>query len=359
MRTTLALLVSAGAVAAQTITTTPAGFETARGTSSVTYPFSGTMTPVESFRYQEIHTSLVGTPLVNIAAANFRRDESTSTTPTAAARTANIEFKMGHGHRDLFTPDFAANFSAGSSVVFVRKPVNLASWIGPGNGTLEPWSNRLPFDTPFTYNGTDHLIWEVSYDSMAPTGTYNADRVPASGALWTGSSGANLGVGCVATGRTLAFTLATTIFHHVGSRIGRVQANVSNGPANVPVILSVDSVNSNLQVPFLCGTVYAMPTITLPIGTTSSTGASAPFHLTFPFHPGFLTTHLFLQAVSPDPGQAPNFLPIVLSQGEDCLMPALSVANPAAEAYIYHADLNSPFGNGPFFAGSVVCGLEH
>src|SRR5687767_8730536 len=105
MRTVLALLGLAGAIAAQTITTTPAGFEATRGTSSVLYPFSGTTAPAGSFRYQEIHTTLVGTPLANIAAANFRRDESTATTTTATARTANVEFVMGHGAIQRFTPD--------------------------------------------------------------------------------------------------------------------------------------------------------------------------------------------------------------------------------------------------------------
>lgn len=359
MRHTFLLLVAASPLAAQTITTTPAGFENTRGTSSVSYPFSGTITPAGSFRYQEIHTTLVGTPMTNIVAANFRRDESTTTTATAVARTANVEFKMGHGNRDRFTPDFAANFSGGATTVFVRKPVNLVSWVGPGNGTLEPWTNRLPFDSNFTYNGTDHLVWEVNYDSMTPTGTYNSDRATGSGSLWTSRSGVNLGTGCVATGRTSAFVLTTTAYHHVGSQIARLQAYVSNAPSSSPVILSIDAVNSNLQLPFLCSTLYALPTVTLSLGASSATGGTSSLNFyTFPFNPIFLTASIYMQAVSPDPGQASNFLPLALSQGEDVLWPALSVTTPAPAAYIYNADLTAAFGNGPFFAGSVICGFE-
>lgn len=360
MQPKLALtLILTAAGTAQTITTTPAGFEATRGTSSVLYPFSATTAPAGSFRYQEIHTTLVGTPMTNIVAANFRRDESTATTTTALARTGNVEFVMGHGDIQRFTSDFAGNYTLGSTTVFVRKPVNLVDWQGPGNGTLEPWTNRLPFDANFSYNGTDHLIWEVNYDSMTPTGTYNSDRASGSGSLWTSRSGVNLGTGCIATGRTSAFTLTTTMFHHVGSQLARLQAYVTNGPSTQPVILTVDGTNSNLSLPFLCGTLYALPTVTIPMPATSATGASPTLNFySFPFSSGLLTSNLYMQAVSPDPGQNPTVLPLALSQGEDCLWPALSVTTPAPASYIYSATLTAQFGSGPFFAGSVICGLE-
>lgn len=359
MRNLLTVSVLATSLAAQTITTAPAGFENTRGTGSVLYPFSATLTPAGSFRYQEVHTSLRGTTLNNIVAANFRRDESATATATAVARTGNIEFVLGTGDVQTFTPDFAANFSGGRSVVFVRKPVNLVSWVGPGNGTLEAWSNRLPFDTPFSYAGTADLLWEVSYDSMTPTGTYNSDRSAGGGSLWTSASGTNIGTGCTATGRTTPFLLNTTLYHHVGSQLLRLQYWVTNGPSTTPAVMNIDTVNSNLSAPFLCGTLIALPTLSLPIGVTSTTGATPTLnYLSFPYNPSFLSNSLFMQALAPDAGQSQPFLPLVLSQGEDCRWPAVNVPTPASTSYIYNADLTAQFGNGPFFAGSVITGLE-
>jgi hypothetical protein len=350
----------AGAAVAQTITTAPAGFETARGTTSVLYPFSGTLAPAGSFRYQEVHTSLRTTPLNNIVAVNFRRDEGTTTTTTAVARTANIEFVLGLGDIERFTPDFAGNILASRTVAFVRKPVNLADWTAPGNGTTPmPWTNRLPLDVPFSYPGTQDLVWEVSYDSMTPTGTYNSDRATASGSLWNSTSGTNIGTGCVATGRTAAFTLTTTLFHHVGSKILRLQYYVANGPTSQPVVMHVAGQNSNIVTPLLCGTLIAMPTISIPMGVTSATGGTSTLNfLSFPFANSFLNFPIFMQSAAIDPGLGGGVLPVALSQGEQCTWPAVT-ATGGTTAYIYNADLTQTFGSGPFTAGSVILGLEN
>jgi hypothetical protein len=360
--TFISVLGLAGCLAAQTtITTAPSGFEATRGTSSVLYPFSGTQAPVGSFRYQEVHTTLRNTVLSNIVSVSFRRDESATASTTAVARTANIEFALGHGDVEQFTPDYAANFTGGRNVVFVRKPVNMADWTAPGDGaTPMPWTNRLPFDVPFSYLGIQDLVWEVSYDSMTPTGTYNSDRATNTGSLWTSRSSPNIGTGCVATGRTAAFTLNTTLYHHIGSKLLRMQYWVTNGPSNQTAILHIDGAQSSLTAPFLCGTVIALPTIALPIGLTGATGSTPTLnHINIPFRAVFVSNSIYMQSVALDPGQTAPFVPLVLSQGEDVMWPALTVTTPASTAYIYNADLTAALGNGPFTAGSVITGFEH
>ena len=357
----LAMATAIPSLAAQTITTTPAGYETVRGTSAVLYPFSGTLSPVGSFRYQEVHTTLRTKPLAMIKAANFRRDESTTTTTTAVARTAMLEFAMGHGDIERFAGNFAENYTGGRTVVFTRKSVNLADWqTGTGGGTNpEPWTNRFLFDVPFSYNGINDLVWEVAYDSMTPTGTYNADRVPGTGSFSNSLAGTALGTGCIATGRTSAFSLTATQHHHIGSKMLRTVLYVTNGPTTQPVVVHADVVDPNLSVPILCGAIRANPTLSIPLGVTSATGGTNTLmSLSIPFNSAFLTTHTFLQAVALDPGQAPNLLPVVLSQGRDIIWPALTVTTPAPALYTYNPDLTSAYGLGPFTAGLVPCGFE-
>jgi hypothetical protein len=359
MRRFLPFLALAAMAPAQTITTAPAGYEHVRGTASTPYPFSSDLSSAGTFRYQEVHTSLVGTPLSNLIAASFRRDESRTFTSSAVARTARIEFVLGHGDIERYTPDFEHNYTNGRSVVFARRPVNLVDWRGPGNSTLEPWTNRIPFDTAFSYNGTDALVWEVSYDSLTPTGMYNADRAAGGGNLWTSAAAASLGIGCVLAGRTNPFLLTTTLFHHIGSRTARMQAFVSDGPPSAAVVLSFDTAATDLLLPNLCTRLRVLPTVSLPLGVTNAAGATSPVnYLTFTFTPPFTALHVFAQAVALDASLPPHLIPVALSQAQDCQWPALDVTTPATAAYTYSIDLGATFGSGPFTAGSVICGFE-
>ncbi|MCC6670450.1 MAG: hypothetical protein IT458_05270 [Planctomycetes bacterium] len=350
------LCLAVPAFAQATITTAPAGYEATVGTSSVLYPWS--FTSATAFRYQEIHTSLKGAPLANIKAANFRRDESASTFTTSVARTQDVTFKMGHGNIAVFQTNFNANYTGAPTTVFTRKPVNLPDWtLRQGTGGVEPWTLRLPYDANFNYDGVQDLLWEVIWENSTATGNYTTDRTSSTtGSVSSSSAGANLGTGCIATGRTSAFTLAATVYTHLNNSLMRLRTSCTNAPTSTPVLMAIDAVNSNLTVPGLCTTLYALPTLLVPIGTSSATGAVAIQDISLAYDANLQTQRIYLQAIALDAGL--SGIPVALSQGENCLWPAAPVTGPNF-LYTYSTDITGATPtNGPFTAGSAICGFE-
>ena len=72
---------------------------------------------------------------------------------------------------------------------------------------------------------------------------------------------------------------------------------------DTPAFLFIDATQSNLQLPGLCGTVYALPTIQVPIGVADGTGALPPFYISrIPFSQATVGLTLYSQAAAIDVG---------------------------------------------------------
>jgi hypothetical protein len=177
----------------------------------------------------------------------------------------------------------------------------------------------MKFDRPYVYLGKDAFLWEVRYTANTSTANYPFDfQYVGTSSTYNSNSGTVLGTGCTATGRTSPATLSMTWYNY-GNKF-KYTRSVYNMPANSPVILFMDFMNSNLSVPGLCTTLYAMPTLVITGGTpTSSTGSASQTVDNIPHVPGLGGAKLYFQALCLDSAQ-PGF-PFALSYGREITFP--------------------------------------
>ncbi len=340
-------------VSTQTITSSPAGLENTPGPSSAVRPFYSS-----GYRFQVVDHSLAGTAINFITAINFRRDDKAAVVAGAVARTADVTVIMGHGDVRMLQNVWGDNYTAGSSTVFSKKSINLPDLTAQtAGGGAEPWSIRIPLDSPFSYNGTDDFVYETIYENPSVTSSFNLDRAAATSGLSALTFGSTIGAGCTPTGAAGPFSLTTINYSHHGGKLMRLGYQTKNGPANQSVILNISGVQSAITLPGLCSTLVATPDITAVLGTTDSAGVIPRLYLAFPHLASLISGNLYTQAVALDPG-ATGF-PIALSQGADLQWPA---PGPSTSSYgfIYSSDPASAQGAGPItFIGPVIAGLEH
>lgn len=235
---------------------------------------------------------------------------------------------------------------------FASRPVNLPDWTQPAVSTPAPFDFVIQLDQPWTYMGVDPLLWELRVTNNASNADYGNDFQSSSGGSTSSSnSGTVIGTGCTATGQTAAMSLAAT-FKNQFIRF-RTAHNVTRAPALAPTFLFLDAVPSNFQFPGLCGLVYALPTIQLPIGTADAAGTVPEFAIErIPFANSFVGTTLFCQAAAIDVGQAG--LPLALSNGRSNTFPA-TPATPAPVTRVYGYRLASGAMRAPsVWTGGIV-----
>lgn len=328
--------------------TLPSGYQNRPGEylrgDGVLYPFGRSV----NFDYQEVHHDWNGRTLPALTAIGFRRAPNRVANTTAVAHTIDATVTMGPGDVNAFTSTFATNYTAPSTVVFSTRTINMPDWTQP-IVPRETFSLWLPLDAPYTVDTSRDFVWQLLVqNSTLPNvnnSLYNSDRTAT-----TSASSVSVGAGCVATGRAAAMTLSATFTN--SSTTTSLAFLGANYPAGVPVILHVGLTNPNLQLPGLCGRVYAMPDLALPAGPTSASGALAQTTLALPRGRALRSAHLFLQALAPDAGQAG--LPLALSEGcEGGLPPGTGVFK-----YIYSLSPPSAIGSGPFTAGSVITAYQ-
>ncbi|MCC6671906.1 MAG: hypothetical protein IT458_12660 [Planctomycetes bacterium] len=264
-------------------------------------------------RYQWISGENKGTPIPAIKKFEMRRDGLAATSTGYAARTTDMEVVMAHADYATLTTTYANNYkNAQSTVVFTRKPVSLPNH-GPNVGSPAPWSIAVQYDTPFAYNGTDSLLFEVSCQNTTPTGTYSLDCEPG---LAPGGTGAyvdtagqcttpNGGFDIFLGSPSIALTPTTVTIRPYGT----------GGPSSQPGVLGLGLVDLNSNFGgVLCAKLRTSMDVLIPVNTTA-TGAigssSAPILLTFP-NPGVNAT-LYGQFAVLDPSQTSPFVPVALS----------------------------------------------
>jgi hypothetical protein len=348
-----AVLLVAAVVPAQEFTS-PAGLLTTEGGSNHNYILFAR----PGMRWQQIDSTSVGTAYTDIKQISWRRDAGAANS-SYVARTIDLSVLMAHSDVKNVSLNYDNNYLAPATTVFTTKTVNLPDWTAAGSGTgPEPWSIAAPFDTKWSYNGTDHLLWEVRYssNSAVPAGTasanYGNDFQETTGVFSTSTSGSLLGTGCVATGRTSTMSLTGTFYNH-GSKFRFTQA-VSNAPSNAAVFDNLDLSDPNLPLPGLCQPVRAAPTIvSLPLGTSSATGSvSAVTFDNIPYSSGLVGVDLFFQALALDTG-LPG-IPVALSNGRRYTVPANPSLPAVARVYQYPLSSGTLTNSGPWTGGIVA-----
>lgn len=336
----LAVLVCANDVLAQ-YDTLPTGYVARPGTdtSGTTYPFSHTAL----LRYQEVHTSWTGrTSVPPLTAVGFRRASFQPAYPRAIAHTADLELTVGLGSFATFTNDYAANYTAGSTVVFTRRPVSMPDWtqVPP-----PPWSGSvwLTLDQPYAYAGAHDLVWELFVRTSLPNivaAGYFADRA------WGGVA-QPFAAGCTATGRTAPATLSIAFGNRGPSMAMTIVTFGDNLPSLAPVTVALGFSDPNLALPGLCASVRAMPDLLLPVGITSNGGQLGTTTFSFPYAPALRRVAIYGQGFAPDVGQAG--LPVVMTDAR------VGGVGPDPNSYRYIVS-TPPAGSvrGPYQDGSVI-----
>lgn len=346
IRTPLCLAVLSGLAAAQV--TTPVGFNSTEGNATF-FSFGGTR------RLQSIDASQAATSAV-YTRFSMRRDGTSATSTQYAARTADVQVSLGVANTGVISGDLAQNV-AGATVVYALRSTNLPDWTNAPTTPPAAFDLNLTLDAPYVHAGGP-LVWEVIHSNSTVTTQTALDRQynafgSAAGALIAGS------VGCIATGNAAAFSHTTALRNGgaPGGSMGmHLQVTTTAAPATAPVLLSIDVVDSALSVPFLCTTLHAQPTLLLPLGTSSATGAIPAQHISFAHSPNLVGSALVTQLVSIDAGQQAPFLPVVLSNGRTTTMPAdpAIICSPACYGFA-----TPPATTGTlFFGGCIIVELQ-
>ena len=344
-------------LAAQQYFTSPAGLVSTEGSSNHDY----ILFAKNKLRWQQLDSSSISSPYANVKSIAWRRDATAANDATWIARTVDLTVVMSHavGIGSSSTV-FANNYKGAPTTVFTKKTVNLPDWTAKPATSPDAWTAIVPFDNMWSYNGVDNFLWEVQADNNSTVGSNNSgsdygnDFQSGTGSFSTSNAGTIIGTGCISTGRTSQFTLSTSLYNH-GSKF-RMTASASNAPANASVIRHIDLANANLMVPGLCATVYALPTLSIPLGTSSATGSVSTVTIdNIKYNASWIGLKLYSQALALDAGQAG--LPVSLSYGRENTFPA-DPALPAQARFYEYATSSGMTTSGPW-TGGIVARFEY
>jgi hypothetical protein len=341
---------------AQQSFTSPRNMESVEGSGSHGYVLGA----ASGARWQQVDGTLRGAGFQNVQSIAFRRDGLLATNAAFGARVLQqVSVLMSHATLPAVRKDQSTNYKDTPVLVFTPRDVNAPDWsVRPAAGTA-PFDLRLPFDTPWSYNGTDDLLWEVRIQdvAVAPTtvSSYPFDFVPGPGALQQTTYGVALGQGCLATGQTQnRFTLHASLANEM-SRF-RLRHSTNFAPGSAAVVTFVDFSDPNLTVPGLCAVLHALPTVLLDLGIGSTTGAVPSRYVEIPYEPAAIGFSLYLQAVAADAGQ--GALPIAVSQGSRVTVPAPPSLPGVAHA-VSHARPGGVLRYEAVAPGGIVARFEH
>ncbi|MFO1050936.1 MAG: hypothetical protein U1F36_01820 [Planctomycetota bacterium] len=328
------------ALSAQTVITSPAGLDAVEGNTVFSHWSS-------SRRFQQVDASHEGNILL-ISGLAWRRNGNVTQT-SAGPRTFDLTVDFGDGNFGQLSSLLDENhLPTTRQTVFGPTTVNFPDWnpsaVGPA-----PFDFAVTFPGPYVYTGNHALVIDFSYANNTSTALAQTDRD--FNGYTTPTAGTSLGTGCIATGRTSAFSHTASMVNLANTPVAdygmRFRFGGANAPASTPVVLNIDFVNQNLAG-IACSTLYAFPTVSVT-RMSSSTGALADLDFGFTYDPNLLGATLFTQLLAFDAGQSP--LPIVVSNGRQTTMPATpGFTNGHRCAYAWYG-LPSTTGTATVFVG--------
>ncbi|MCA8969438.1 MAG: hypothetical protein KDC95_06630 [Planctomycetes bacterium] len=335
--------------------TSPSGLASTDGSGA----FVHVLGAAPKLRMQQIDSSNKSTTARTLTSLAFRRDAALATSTDFGARVLeNLSITMSHAQLSTISRDFDANYKDKPVIVFAPKNVNTPDWSSKPATAVAPFDFKLTFDTPWIYNGTDDLLFEVSIEKVtsAPTvlTSMPCDLQKQTGSFATSLRGATFGTGCIAGGQTTRFVLATQM-HNTSARFV-VQASANFGPKKSAALLMLDFVDQNISAPGVCAVVHALPTLILPLGTTSDNGAIAATRESgLPYVPSAIGASLYFQAWAIDATQ--SGIGIAFSQGQRQTIPSTPTLPATGRVYAYDV-AGCVLPQGPY-AGGVVTQFEY
>jgi hypothetical protein len=237
---------------AQTVVAPP-GADVVEGNSAINAPFWNA-----SATYQQIHDSADiatlagGAPVLVIRGLALRKDGEILQPTTA--RTIDLQISLNHTSISPDAPsnDFATNLGAGATAVLPMARFQVPAL--QHASTPNPFAVVIPFAAPFVYlpqNG--HLVWEWRH-------TNNSDTSPMPMDGWDGNlmlPGEEVGVGCLATGRTeravsgLSIWLAQSVLDY----------GLSGAPAHAPLAVFFSILRTPVVLPGACSRLELTPMV--------------------------------------------------------------------------------------------------
>lgn len=326
----LAILLTAVAQPAVAQFTSPAGLDLVEGNSAQTQLFG----PIDR-RFQQIDDTAIAMGATTISSIAFRRDGN-RTSLSSTSRTFDIEVKLGHALAGSARSSvFANNYIMGTeTTVVATRTVTLPDWTANMPGPA-PADLVIAFDAPFSYNGTDALVWEVVVTNNTGFGTIYTDR-QLGDAAFAVAEGVPDTPGCRILGRASDFESFITVFNYGTNHptLGqRVVVSASEGASSTPFIININQDLPARPVPFLCASINLDQIIAINVGTSSAVGESTDFLIDIPFNPILNGAPLSVQALCIDLTQPSNFLGVALSDIKDVVIP--QPTTPLVCSYVY------------------------
>lgn len=260
-------------------------------------------------RFQQVHSDYKGVP-GSLRALLLRRDGLTPGSSDHAARTLTLEVALSHANRATLSTTFASNYKTPATIVFPQANVNTPDYTTIGATVpTQPWPFEIAFQTPFAYNGSDDLLFEVRVAATsAPGKSLPLDAADASGIAYGSSS--RIGTGCATPLGTL--TLGSRMTYDRTLPTVRLDFAASAAPASGALALLVGATNPNVTIPGLCAKLYTDAQIVIA-GTADAQGTYATPPYTIPVTPFFYNEVVYSQLAAPLASQAG--IPIVVSNG--------------------------------------------
>lgn len=296
-------LLAVSCLTAQTVVS-PAHFERAAAPGSSSLPIGTSALPV---RYLQVHDDLGGTPRT-IHGIDLRRDSAG--TSSYGAFTVTLDAFLSNAVTTASSVNATFDLNHGLNRVQVAT-ARVISFPATVHGKVPaPFVYQMPFDTPFLFNGTGSLCWEVRITSRTAPGPIALDL--AQGSDQNPPLALNpLGSGCRATGAAAPLTLGATSSMSWSGGSGVLNYAVTFGvPSSIAVILAGTSDTSfaGLVLPWEIPTTNGAPSgtcriynsVALMLAATTDASGNASVNLPVPASPLLHGGNIFGQALMLD-----------------------------------------------------------
>lgn len=279
-------------LSSQTSFTAPPGFAATEGESAVS--FNNPFTAAKA-RYQYCYGDLRGTARPGIKALALRRDGVAPTSAEYEARSVTLAVLLAHANYAGIVTTYASNYLGSPTTVFTAKSVSLPDHANKPAMAPAPWSIQVPFDTQWSFNGSNDLLLELQVDQGSSIKGYLLDSVDTRQAGLGSVTYLDPTQKCsTANGpyEFYAYAPLTNLANTVNLRVYGIGA-----PTSTPSALLVGLSDPNIAGAF-CAPLRSSLELAVPL-TSSSTGAlgTATAPLTYNFPTG-MPLALYLQFAS-------------------------------------------------------------
>ncbi|MCB9882867.1 MAG: hypothetical protein H6834_13860, partial [Planctomycetes bacterium] len=243
------LVVVSSGVCSQTLEfASPRGIEFFEGNSSSNIMLGNYSADT---RVQQVDNSLVGLPLPAIRYLAWRRDGLGT---GSANKTVTLEIVMAHSDFATVSNTWASNYKDTPRTVFTKKAVSLPDWTTASSKTPQEFDFQVKLDSPFIYNRTDAIVWDVINSNNA-LNAMPQDWQSTNIAHTYGDYPSDLGGGCATKNGAMR---SDTAFRADATNI-ELGVKVTNGPSAAPIVLLVGASDPNIQLPNACGVLHVNP----------------------------------------------------------------------------------------------------